>query len=866
MKNTGWFSRHLNQQPSLVRLRRGAGAMTIAMLLAAAPFVAAQTPGSIAPAPETKISTPDGYTAHHSVDVGGRITSVYGSMDMYDTLVNLQSGPRVQGESFEMHALPGNKKALVDDLKAFGSGFGGDPNIFAKLDASKSKYYEFSGLFRRDRQFFDYDLLGNPNIPAGQSIPIGPSASPTGSFAWPQVTQSPFSFNTVRRMTDTDLTIMPLSTFTARFGYSHGTFEGPSLSPSGYSFAKYNAILEEYQRNSDDDFFGALDWKPLPATKISVEEQITHNKFDSYFTLNPAALTLQEADGTPVAINDYDSLSPYAISACNANSIGTTPLLSAPSTGTLPVINPACAVVSSYTRTQPSRTLFPTSILRLQSSSIKNVAMNGNARYTLATMNLPQYYDSYTGLDGTTREQTYIGLARAHRAALAADYGVVWQIIPAFSLSEQIDFSNIQEPGYANSISGVTLTTPATAGNETINYPTLTSTLTAAGKGTITGNPSINTPLLGYFGQSFMTNKISATWDATSRTAISLTYRYGNHVIAQGVPHTPALAVGQVSNGTVTINENGAILNVSVHPTNKLDMAGSVEISYSDNAFTPVAPRQLKHYRFHTIYKPATWASFTGSYNDLERHNNTNNNASAVTAGDDPYDGQLDHVDHSRIFSVGTVIAPNEHYGFDINYSYSDVYTATNICFDNGAQNASTVVYPYPGTATLTSAGIPNVCPGVFTRGSTTQLADWFGRDFMDAPTQYGSFALNMSPIDKAHASVGYRISEVNGTRFYTDARDVNGSLVSSYQSPFVNFAYTVHPGLTLKAEYDYYGYGEGGPSGPTLCSTSTSLTSTVAPCSSFASPTGLAEGQSGDTAARTFRAQNLVLGVHYEF
>ncbi len=58
-------------------------------------------------------------------------------------------------------------------------------------------------MFRRDRQYFDYDLLGNPNVPGGQSIPIGPRA-PTGSFAWPQVNQSPVLFNTVRRMTDTN--------------------------------------------------------------------------------------------------------------------------------------------------------------------------------------------------------------------------------------------------------------------------------------------------------------------------------------------------------------------------------------------------------------------------------------------------------------------------------------------------------------------------------------------------------------------------------------------------------------------------------------------------------------------------------------
>ena len=105
-------------------------------------------------------------------------------------------------------------------MQIFATGFGGDPNNFAKMDFSKSKWYEFSGMFRRDRQYFDYDLLGNPGIPSGYSIPIGPSTAPTGSYAWPQVKQSPFMYNTVRRMTDTSLTLLPLSTVTFRFAYS----------------------------------------------------------------------------------------------------------------------------------------------------------------------------------------------------------------------------------------------------------------------------------------------------------------------------------------------------------------------------------------------------------------------------------------------------------------------------------------------------------------------------------------------------------------------------------------------------------------------------------------------------------------------
>ena len=72
---------------------------------------------------------------------------------------------------------------MFDSLTAFTSGFGGDPDNFAKLNFYKGKLYEFSGIFRRDRQYFDYDLLGNPNILSGLSTPIGPTGAPTGSLA-----------------------------------------------------------------------------------------------------------------------------------------------------------------------------------------------------------------------------------------------------------------------------------------------------------------------------------------------------------------------------------------------------------------------------------------------------------------------------------------------------------------------------------------------------------------------------------------------------------------------------------------------------------------------------------------------------------
>jgi hypothetical protein len=878
MNNIGWFEQLL----SLTTARRAAGGFGVAALLMITGIASAQnpTPANPMPQPAEQMSVPNGYSVHQSVDLGGRIANVTGSPAMYSNLVNLQSGPRVENETFQMHALPGQKNTLVDSLSAVGAGFGGDPVNFARMSAEKGKLYEFTALFRRDRRYFDYDLLGNPNIPGGQTIPIGPSNARTGSFAWPQTLQSPFMFNTVRRMTDVNVVLLPLSKVTYRIAYSKNLMEGPSHSPSGYQFAKYNAVLNEYQRNNTDEITAALDWKPVRGTMVTYEEVISHFKGDSYFTLAANSLIAQEADGTPVAINDYDSLSPYGIGACNTGSMGsaytnstTYTIFSAPNTpGGLPLINPACAVVTHYLRSQPTRAIFPTEVLRLQSASLKNLSINGDVRYTSANMHLPNYYDSYQGLNGTTRSLTYLGNAQATREVLAADLGATWQTTSNFSLEDQISFSTMHQPGTTTMVSATTVSTP-TNPNETITYQgALTTTNAAAGTATIEGSSNVGQASAGYTGQLYITNNLTGAWDVSPRTTLSLTYHFQNHVVAEGDPHNIPLPVGATVGGTVTINENAGVFTAAVRPTENLELNGSAEVAYADNALTPVSPRQLQHYRVHARYRPKPWATISGAFNDLERHNNTNNNQAAVAAGDDPYDGPLDHVDHTRIASVSGVLAPNERYGFDFSYAYTDVYTATNICFDNGNQNASTTAGVYPGTATTTSGGAPNVCPGVFTRGSTTQLADWFGRDFMDAPSQYGSATLTLAPVKSIHSNIGYRISSVNGSRFFNDARDVNGSLVSTYESPFLSLAWAATSKLTWKAEYNFYGYGEGGPSGPQSCSLSTSLTSAVVPCTSLYNPanpttvTGLVEPSSGLTAPRNFHANNVMLTLHYEF
>ena len=293
MKKVGWFSRLSNQQTSTARMQRIAEGFGAAIFLLMTGIAVAQNPTAHIPAPSEPMAVPSGYTSHQTVDVGGHIADIKGSGAMYDTLVNQQSGPRLMGGTFELRALPTNKHTQIDLLHAIASGFGGDPYNFAKLDFSKGKLYEFSGVFRRARQYSDYDLLANPDN-SGQTVPYGMvnGVATAASLAWPQNNDSPVMFNTVRRMTDTNLTVLPLSKVSFRAGYSQNIFQGPTLSPAR-SVGKYDSLTMEVQRNSTDDFTGAIDWKPVQHTKLTFEEQVDHYKADSYFTLNPKGFLAQ---------------------------------------------------------------------------------------------------------------------------------------------------------------------------------------------------------------------------------------------------------------------------------------------------------------------------------------------------------------------------------------------------------------------------------------------------------------------------------------------------------------------------------------------------------------------------------------------
>jgi len=96
--------------------------------------------------------TSGGYLIHSSVELGYRSNDVTGSGDMYDTLVNLQTGPRFSTRRFRCNRWT-TRALLFDDLYLNSFGWGGDPNNAMRLRVDKNKWYNFSKQFPSRSEF-----------------------------------------------------------------------------------------------------------------------------------------------------------------------------------------------------------------------------------------------------------------------------------------------------------------------------------------------------------------------------------------------------------------------------------------------------------------------------------------------------------------------------------------------------------------------------------------------------------------------------------------------------------------------------------------------------------------------------------------
>jgi hypothetical protein len=167
---------------------------------------------------------------------------------------------------------------LFDNLLVHSIGWGGDPNNYLRFSADKNKWYDFRASFRRDQDFFNYNLLANPLNPA-TSVPNVPVGS------------SPHSFETRRRMSDFDPTLLPQSSVSFRLGYSRNNMTGPSYSSihegtDAYLYQPWNTTLNSYRAGVDLRF--------APRTVLSYDQFLDYYEGDTSWQL---------ADSYPLALS-----------------------------------------------------------------------------------------------------------------------------------------------------------------------------------------------------------------------------------------------------------------------------------------------------------------------------------------------------------------------------------------------------------------------------------------------------------------------------------------------------------------------------------------------------------------------------------
>src|ERR1700723_230502 len=156
-----------------------------------------------------------GYNIHQTIEFGYRASEISGNLNTYDTFENLGSGLRLFDYTLEMRSID-HKGFLFDNLSFSNFGYGGDPNDVTRLRMDKNKWYDFRVLFRRDKNFWDYNLLANPLNPAISSPAVG-------------IATSPHSLDMVRRMQDYNLTLLPQSRVKLRLGFSRNRDQGPGF-------------------------------------------------------------------------------------------------------------------------------------------------------------------------------------------------------------------------------------------------------------------------------------------------------------------------------------------------------------------------------------------------------------------------------------------------------------------------------------------------------------------------------------------------------------------------------------------------------------------------------------------------------------
>ena len=707
-----------------------------------------------APAPNPKMV--GAYTMHSNVELGGVITQKDGSSATWATMVNEGTGMRVLNQSLTLHTTNPSKTPFFDTLSTSSFGYGGEPNDVSYLKLSKGKLYDFSGSFRRDRNYFDYNLLDN-------------SLLSSATVANPVLIPEPDSlhvFNTVRRNTDALFTLFPVARFSFRIGYNHNTHEGPTYSTI---HGGGDVQVVQYFRNSLDTYIAGVDYKVAKRTTLSYDQFFGFYRGDSFYQLAPTPFTL--ANGTPSTVG----VNTLAGTTCGTGANKTLEVVKG-------VVNPYCSQTLVQSQVAPTRTTFPTEQLRFSSHYWDKFAFNGRLAYSGDISNVNHFNETFSGLLTRTflRQEIDTGgfangrLAHNKRSNLDGDFSAEAELSKFFALSDSVNLRYFRTAGSDILVSQVWAGTDAThPPNLNVNTPltSLTATTTST-----PGGDTIN--------QKLWRNTFLGVFTPIPELRFSAGWRFDNRHITD-------------TDDDLSWHQNGIVAALAATPTRAVRFNvnfdtlnwKSASSTTASNTYTREAPDKVYHVRARATVTPAKWINFAVTGNDFTGKNT---------------DPLVNHLEHIHDFSLATQVKPNEKISFDLNYSHDDVFSVTDLCYVFTA-NAN---YGVPAGA-VDRAG---TCQYT-TLAATTPL--YQGGGYYHAPASFFSGDVNWAPSKYFRYSGGARLTDTNGSAEFLNPLMVPGALNSKVISPFSDLLVHIAPQWAWHGNWVHHGYEEAGGPGP---------------------------------------------------
>jgi hypothetical protein len=721
------------------------------------------------------------YNYQGSFEFGYRFVNTNGNDAVYDTFVNQQQGPRLLEQTLSMRSL-NHEGVLFDNLFLSSFGWGGDPENASRLRISKNKWYNFNGSFRRDQNVWDYNLLANPLNPPNPFIALN---------------DSPHLMLTKRRMYDYNLTLLPQSAVRFRLGYTRNNMEGPAFSTLHEGT---DALLFQNTRTLLDGYQAGIDIRVLPRTNISYDQFLQYYRADSSWS--ERSFGFQLADGSPV--NPGMIYNPLARQPCSD-----TPVPIFDTSTTPPTLNATCNGYQGYSRFAPMRVSYPVEQLTLQSSYFRRVDLSARGSYSSADTKVDNFAETFLGLISRTSQRAFdiSGRARAKRVVANADFGVTVHVTDKLRFIDSFRFSNFRIPGLSDQsqLSFFAGSSPASMLNPVVTYDPAVCPPTCPAQGN-SSPADISRPLFSRFlGEDAKFNTVEVEYEFTKRVGARVGYRYGNRQIKHSILEVanelfypsnanrgdcatePLNSDGTCSfTGTVdedssfdNVHEHSALFGFWIHPSSALRINYDMELFSADQSPTRVSPRKLQRYKGRAQYKPAPWASVSGTVNILESHN-------------DVID--IFHREHDRNFGFAVMMDPKPRFGFEFGYNYDDIFSTTNICYVFAA------VPPTGSTLCTGSGGAPFIS----------------GISFYNNKINFGYTNFRFKPVNRVTMNLGYSLtSSSGGTTILSPTLPTLGPLGINYHKPLAWVDFDLYKGWTWRTAWNYYGYNEKSVSAP---------------------------------------------------